>query len=428
MAASTPSDQRQAAIQATTRASWPAAGCVTLHYPGETRQVILQDAPEVMSGLAATLRGWTPVSSSSPPADTLNTVNTLTSVIGGDRGFSIGSVFLEEPMSGLPAASAVCGVIADLAQSFFEGRPGCMALHCGAVRIGGRLIAFTGSARAGKSTLMARLTAEPDLEVFCDDVLPVLDDGLAFGLGIAPRLRLPLPERSSAMFRTHVANHSGPQDEKYAYVCAPTVAPHGTRAPLSAFVLLARDAGSTAQLHRMRRSEAVRHLLAQNMADPGDGAANFERVSSMAESLLCLKLVYCDLEDAVALIRAAFGDTTLPSASVRIHDISEHEASDCASVAAPLADLGLAWRRQDHVTLRRVENEMFLWKPADNSFFHLNQTAAAVWTLLETPQSGDDLVEVLADIYQDVATDHIAQGIGELLGAMLAEDLISDNS
>ncbi|MCC5967691.1 MAG: hypothetical protein JJU24_16315 [Natronohydrobacter sp.] len=61
------------------------------------------------------------------------------------------------------------------------------------------------------------MTQEPDVEVFCDDVPPMPSNGIAIGLGIAPRLRLPLPDTVSPAFKAHVARHTGPRDNRYAY-------------------------------------------------------------------------------------------------------------------------------------------------------------------------------------------------------------------
>ena len=69
-----------------------------------------------------------------------------------------------------------CGAVADLCQSYCDSRPGIFGLHCGAVRTGTHLVAFTGPYRAGKTTLVTRLGADPDVTLFCDDVLPVLPD------------------------------------------------------------------------------------------------------------------------------------------------------------------------------------------------------------------------------------------------------------
>ncbi|MDX5349089.1 MAG: hypothetical protein LPJ95_00055, partial [Paracoccaceae bacterium] len=151
-------------------------------------QVALQAAPDVEIALGQVLNGWSPHGNALAAAK-----DRQSSVQGGPTGYRAASCYLEAPLEGLGVAGAACAVVADLAQDYFETRPGLVALHCAAFRYGDRLIALTGPSRAGKSTLAARLTMETDMQVFCDDVLPLLDDNQAIGLGIAPRLRLPLP-------------------------------------------------------------------------------------------------------------------------------------------------------------------------------------------------------------------------------------------
>ncbi|MDX5411683.1 MAG: hypothetical protein LPK02_01380, partial [Rhodobacterales bacterium] len=252
----------------------------TLGYPGLHGAVVLEDAGEVLSALNALMTGWVPDVVITPPGRTGPELVAPVSKIRGDNArYDLHSPWLDKPLKGLMAASAACGVVADISQAFCNQHRGCLGLHCGAVQINGHLVVLTGPRRAGKSTLISRLTAEADMTVFCDDVLPVLADGLAFGLGLAPRLRLPLPASASDAFRAHVAAHMGPADRRYGYLCGPNVAPHGTRAPVSAFIVLARDEDKPAQLHRMEPTEAVQHLVRQNISAPGEGTEHFDQVT-----------------------------------------------------------------------------------------------------------------------------------------------------
>ena len=386
-----------------------------LRYPGLVGHVTLEEAGEVQEALAAVMTGWVPevVPGGSEAF--------LSRVRRGRDGFDLHSPWLEEPLEGLSRAAAACGVVADLAQAFCDRHRGCLGLHCGAVRIAGRLVALTGPARAGKSTLMARLTAEPDMSVFCDDILPVLEDGLAFGLGFAPRLRLPLPDTVSAGFRAHVAAHLGPSDGRYGYLCGPNIAPHGTRAPLAALVVLARGADVPARLHRMEASEAVHHLMRQNIAEPGEGVAHFDRVTRMAGTLLCLKLVYSDLEEAVALLRHAFGGAMMPAPDL---ELGPPLPAGIAAVVHSPAGLERVFRRSPQVALRAVGQEMFLWHAGEQSYFHLNPVARAVWTLLEERVTGAGIAGVLCEAFPDVAAARVRTDVALLLGAFEAEGLI----
>lgn len=385
-----------------------------LHFPGLSGALLLEGAPEVEAALTRVLRGWFPRASDAAPGDAMGALGRITGT--GDGRHSAWSPWLDAPLDRLPTASATCCAVADLAQAFFHQRPGTVALHCGAARIGGRLVAFGGSARAGKSTLISRLSAEPDIEVLTDDVLPVLADGLAFGLGILPRLRLPLPDAASPVFRAHVDRYLAASDRRYGYVDAPTVAPHGTRGALRVFVVLTRVPGARAAFHRIETPDAMAQMIARNMTR---GPGVFGRLTALAEGLTCLRMVYEDLEDAVELIRRAFGGPDLDIAPLP----PLPEPRDPVDTALPPADPGLVWRRAPEVALRRVAGDAFLWHAATGRHFHLNPVAAAVWTLLEDPIAGAEVAQVLAAAYPDADPDRVAADVGGLLSALSQEGL-----
>lgn len=409
----------------------PVPGTAPLHlrYPGIAAPVLLQEAPEVLSGLLTAISGWVPEIAAATPTDRLTSA-ALRSGRGKASLFNLRSPFLDAPLTGLPGASTVCGVIADMAQAYFEERPGSIALHCGAVEIAGHLVALAGRAHAGKSTLMARLTAEADLQVYCDDILPILTDGQAVGLGIAPRLRLPLPPRSSAGFRAHVATHGTLRDDCYAYVTAPTVAPHGSRARLAAFVLLDRQPRGAAVLHDLPRSEAIRHMIEQNMADPGENGEALARFTDLAAGMCCLRLVYADLEEAVALLRRAFDQPALPGTADGMAVVAAlppvHDQTAAASL--PPADLALTRHRAAAVGMRRLGPEICLWRPGQGGTFALNAVATAVWTLLDEPITGHEIAAILSNVFPDVDHELIASDVASLLAGLMAEGLVQQSA
>lgn len=400
----------------------PDATVQHLSYPGLQGSVVLHDAEEVLTALNGLMVGWRPQVAPLHADDPDAAADAPVSLVrrNGAR-MDLHSPYLDKPLSGIQVASAACGVVADISQAFCNQHRGCLGLHCGAVQINGHLVVLTGPARAGKSTLISRLTAEPDMTVFCDDILPVLADGLAFGLGLAPRLRLPLPDTVTDAFRTHVATYMGPADSRYGYLCGPNIAPHGTRAPVRAFIVLARGQDIPAQLHRMEPTEAVQHLVRQNISAPGEGTEHFDQVTRMVEGVLCFKLAYSDLEDAVSLLRRAFDTDSPVAANV---PIAPPLPAGIAPVVRPPASLAIPYRRSPQVAVREVQDDLFLWHAAEHSYFHLNPVARAIWALLEEPIRGQDIVDLLVEVFADIAPDQIAADVANLLGAFEAESLI----
>lgn len=387
------------------------------HYPGIDLQVAFDSADAVAKAMAQVVHGWTP-----RIVDDLQPHSRASTVTGTDAGYTTQSVYLDAPLHGLGVASAACAVIADLAEDYFASRAGCLALHCAAFRYNKRLIAMTGPSHAGKSTLAARLTQEADMQVFCDDVLPLPADGAAVALGIAPRLRLPLPEGCSPAFKAHVAQHMGPRDARYGYLCAPTVAPHGTRAPLSVLLILDRRPNGPARLHGVAEDEALHFLLSQNMSDLQTAEAGFARLSSLLAGVTCLRLVYSDLEDAVALIRHAFGGTARIAPDIAIGAAFHAMPGQGLPRAEQSPDI--SWSRNPDVVLQRKADSAFLWQAGKQTIWHMNALGLAVWALLEIPGTAQEIGALLHEQFPQEEANRLISDVNALLQALAADGLI----
>ena len=398
--------------------SGPETAQQVLHYPGTGVQVLLDNAAPVADALRAVLHGWTPETLLQPDRQAR-----IASVLGAGGQYAANSSYLGETIEGLGVAGAACAVIADLAEDYFVTRPGCLALHCAAFAFNDRLIAMTGPTRAGKSTLAARITQEGDMSLFCDDVLPLLPTGNAVGLGIAPRLRLPLPPQSSDSFRAHVARYKGPSDDRYAYICAPTVAAHGTQLPLSVLLILDRRPSGPARLHHVADDEALHFILSQNMADLQTADAAFDRLTGLLGQITCLRMVYADLEDAIALIRHAFGTAATVHPDVTIAPA----LSSKLDRSLPETDLSpdICWACEPDVTLQTKADAAFLWRPGRQVIWHMNSLSLAVWTLLEIPGSARDIAQVLASHFPDQDEATLTDDVNALLQALAKNDLVA---
>lgn len=394
-----------------------------IRFRGLARSVLIPDRCDLHQGLLDLVPDW--------PTDTLRLnrhedrgTEVLVAVQpqgGREDRFDLASIYTDAPLCGLGLAGALCGIIADIQTAYAEAHPGTLTLHCGAVLFGDCLVALAGPHRAGKSTLIARLTAEPDLSVYCDDVLPLDPEGRGIALGVAPRLRLPLPATASEAFRRHVATHLGPADDRYGYVCAPTVARHGKRAPLGALVVLERRESGPARLHRLDPDCAMQQLLARNMGDLGTADHAFGLVRDTARRARCLTLVYSDLEEAVALLRQAFtGDRAARIAPPLA------TASPMPEAAAIPVDPDRLWHRAGDVAVRRVGESAFLWRPGDTVLWRMNSVAQMVWTALDPPGSARDIADAIADLFPGTSPAQILDDVGGLLGVLAERDLVRD--
>jgi hypothetical protein len=381
-----------------------------LDFPGLTRPIHLRDAEPVAKALQNGLAGWMPSVQAAGPND-----NPAATTHRKGGAYVVQSAYLDEPMDELTVTGAFCALVADLSEIWSEDRPEDLMLHAGGVLIGGRAVAFAGEARAGKSTLMARLTAEDWAQVLCDDVLPVQPDGQCLGLGIPPRLRLPLPVAASSRFRRYVQENSPLRDGQYAYLAAETTAPHGTKAAMGAFVALTRVESGAARFHDLPKVEAMAHVLTRNISLSDESDPFLERAQMLVEGALCLRLVYSDLEDAVALIRKAFCDGVI--------DIAPAMDLPPAPMPKPVG-LNHSWAQMAQVRLRQRGAETYLWHPQENSVLAVNPIAAAVWQLLSESQTGDAIAETLAEAFPQVVPSTIRADVALLLARFDAAGVI----
>lgn len=283
---------------------------------------------------------------------------------------------------------------------------------------------LTGTHRAGKSTLIARLTAEPGFTVFCDDVLPITPDGKGISLGIAPRLRLPLPTSAAPAFAAHVQRWITAQDRRYAYLAPPGLASHGQAAPLGAIVLLDRRDSGPASFAALPTEMALRTVLDRSLSDSPSAQRAFDRMHDLINSRLCLRLVYSDLEDAVTLLHRAFSGPDLFDPSLTIAEMTTPQEVQNTEPPAPPVAATDPWRRSPHVAVRHLGQSHFLWMPDDPMLWELNLLGSAIWALLEIPGSAHDLAEALAEVFPDQPTDRVLADVRLLLGQLLANGLI----
>ncbi len=397
--------------------------CLLLRFEGVAGLVLLPDEPALLDGISQLAPSWKYTSTVTeshgglPPCITKVGKNQ-----NNPSTFDIESVYLDEPLLGLPTASALCALMADVLEAHIEESQNPIALHAGAVAMGNRLIAITGPKRAGKSTLIARLCAEPDLQIFCDDVLPISPQGEGVALGVAPRLRLPLPAKASMHFKQFARQHMGPHDSRYGYLCASNVALHGVRLPLGAIVVLDRQTDTPACLHTVNEDDALFYTLEQNMGQfnsPGEALATTQ---ALLGKITCVRLVYSNLEEAVQLLRKAFDGKEAINPDLQVKPAQGWVPP--TPETHTLADTGRVFKRAPTAALRRIGQSAFLWQAGEHTLWRLNTEGQAVWALLEMPGNARELAEALAEVFVEVPQKQLEHDVLKMLGKMWAEGFL----
>ena len=396
-----------------------------LQFEGVSRPVSLTNSRTLLPVLGALAASWPFHQVARRGADPIITIRR------DPDCFRIASPWLERIAEDDTAVGAACCMLVDLIQAYIQDDPALLCFHCAAVEIGGRLTVFPNTVRAGKSTLAARLAAE-GLRIFADDALPVIAaraEGVA--LGIAPRLRLPLPRRLGAGFRAFVDAHAGPSDRRYRYLSLPPamLGGYGSRAPLGAIVLLERKASGRAQLVAARRGKGLQHLIVQNFAPGGTSIAAMDRLHGLAARLPCFTLSYSDVDEAAVLLRERLSDRQTPShagprrSRAPERPVAKVDTRAFAALTAAPRNAG-GYRQTPGIHLRDVDGDLFLVRSKQDGVFHLDPIAAALWRMLERPTTKAAAAGLLCEAFPSVSRDRIARDVGKAFDALRRGGLI----
>jgi Coenzyme PQQ synthesis protein D (PqqD) len=349
--------------------------------------ISLHNCGEIVPPLLTVLGSWRfRVLENSDP--TARQTAAAISVLRVSKSYQISSPWLDEPVVEQSEVGAVFSLAAELARAFAEERPGLLCLHCAAVETDGHLILFPDSENAGKSTLVTGLAAL-GLRLFADDVLAVSEVSRhGISLGIAPRLRLPLPRSCGTSFRSFVESHRGPCDNEFLYLDlnAAQLARHGQTTPIGATVLLDRRGSAAPKLTSLPRGRALRQLIIQNFAPGGTSLTTINRLFSVIESGACFSFTYSKLQEAAEFLSERFSAANATWPDDPMGQIQRTRVSEIAvEVAQDYHPMSAQFTQVPGVALRAVDNDIFLVNSDNAAVFHLNAVAAGVWYILGQP-------------------------------------------
>jgi hypothetical protein len=385
--------------------------------------ISLHDCEEMISPLSSVLGSWRFRVFELPDGQG----SALISVRRSQRSYHVVSPWLREPVIEHSVVGAVFSLAAELACAFAEDRSGLICLHCAAVEADGRLILFPDSENAGKSTLAAGLVAR-GLRLFADDVLAVSEvDQHGIALGIAPRLRLPLPRSSGARFRSFVERHQGLCDNEFLYLDLDRskLAQHGQTCPIGATVLLDRRRSASPALAPLQKGRALRQLIVQNFAPDGTSLTTIDRLFSIIETGACFSFTYSNLQDAIDFLSNRFSATRAPWLDDPLKHIQEVKAGE---IAIEVAQNHQPWSAQftqvPGVAIRAVDNDIFLVNSDAAAVFHLNAVAASLWQMLEQPTTLATATDAVQKAFPAVDPGKIKRDVRNVFDALRKEGLI----
>ena len=329
--------------------------------------------------------------------------------------------WLKTPVRRADMVDAICSLVAELVGAHVRNNANLLCLHGAAANFAGKLVVFPNKYRAGKSLLSACLAAN-DVQLFCDDVLPInIDNGYGVAPGLAPRLRIPLPHNLDPACKNFIQIKSGLAGKQYLYLDLDSkhLAVRGSLAPVGAFVLLDREEGAMASLTEIAEAEVLHQVVWQNFGREAEAPEILGRLGKMVSTAGRFRLRYDRVEDAVELLRESFKDWTsmLPQES-------ETRLSVAVKTGSPVDVPPGCYMRNPDITIISIDGESFLADAQGAAIYHLNPVGSAIWTLLAEPVTMADMTELLSSAFPDVDEDQIRSDVTALINSLMSRKLL----
>ena len=395
-----------------------------LSYAGLNAPVRLDGADALLPLLSAALPSWPVTVSDMAPSQ-----QPFASLRGQSDGMYEINVYADASQARRwDAVNVVCDFVAEMAWEKLRSQPDLLCVHAAAVQFGDRLVVFPSSRRAGKSTLTCAL-AHQGQTVFTDDYLfiDIAADGAMNGTanGIAPRLRLPVPDGFSEVFNRWATADQGPSNKQYKYLTEAPLATGGASLALGAIVVLDRqDEPVTPRLDPIDQATAMDSMIIQNFARSLHAGIILQSIETLTANLPTYRLVYHCGEDAAAFLRS----------SELLHDLPVAKLVDAKPpTQAPLEELEqrpmpfdpvAAYVQRVGATESHIDGAHFLADRSGLAIHRLNSGSAAIWRLLAEPTSLQDVVEILTVAFPDTKPDQIAADSLAALQQLTAARLI----
>lgn len=347
---------------------------------------------------------------------------------------------LEAPLAAKPVTeydpvNAICDLVVEMSWERLRSRPDLLCLHAAALTFNDRLVIFPNARRAGKSLLSATL-AQRGHAVFSDDFVPLQvtpQTGAISGIanGIAPRLRLPLPDNLSATLHSWIMDRIAVRNKQYGYLTGIDLPQSGTTAPVGAIVVLEGDPTMTepASLTPVTQEAAMASLVTQNFGRQVHAGAILRVAEALTRTVPVLRLRYNSVEDAAALLHETPLLRDLPAAQMAEADMSATlplAPLDLPDVVVDRpVDLDCHFAKLPDFTALETGTALYLADGDGFAIHRLNPVSAIIWTLLDEGLTGAEMVEVMQELYGDVPAERLRADVAGALEFLWQERLIA---
>lgn len=392
-----------------------------LKFEAMTRPVRLSQGLQVLPHLMRVFAGW-PYREVSEAGHADVAVN----VLHESGRYSLEAPWLPGRQYFGDPADLAQGLAAHVARGWFTEHPGLLWLEAAAVSFGDHIVVFVGGPRSGKSLLAASMAAGGN-PAFADSILPVSPGAQqGIGLGIAPRLKLPLPGELRGPLRDRVANRIDSVSDGIGYLRPGDgdIAPFGDTARIRAFVMLDRSASSAAALTPASHGKLLKRLLLNSFGEGMAAEELLDNVERVVGDAPCYRLVWSDPQEAAQALRARFAAWRSPASESDGQATCRSPGKTRRRSSGPPVPAGRQFRHRNGLTERLVDTDLFLVSPGGWTIYHLNGLGAGLWRLLDGTHGLDDAVTVLEEAYPDVDSTVIESDVKTLVGDLADRGLL----
>jgi hypothetical protein len=331
------------------------------------------------------------------------------------------SDWLEKPAYREDEDAVICLLVAELMRAYVHEDRQLLCLHGAAADFAGKLVLFPSNYRAGKSILSACLAAS-GVRLISDDILPIsMLEAEGIAPGLAPRLRLPLPDNLDLETRDFIKKHNRLQGEQYLYLDLENdvLAPRGCQLPVGAFVLLEREEGASPVMETVAEAEVLRQVIWQNFARETEAPRILGVLSELVASSQCFRLRYDRAEDAVGLLRENFSEWST-------HSGNGNDAKTLADSQTGIIDHLLPghYLRKSDINIVQIADQVFLADGQGATIHHLNPVGTAIWSLLDEPMTADEITNLLMTAFPNLERSTIESDLHNLIDELLSRNLL----
>ncbi len=237
------------------------------------------------------------------------------------------------------------------------------------------------------------------------------------GLGMAPRLKLPLPEELTDPLRGLIDGRMDSGSDKVGYLQPgeDRLAPFGETARIRAFVMLDRSATSAATLSPASSGKLLKRLLLNSF---GEGMAA-DRLLASVEQVIgdvpCYRMAWSDPQEAVNVLRARFASWRGTAADDGDQADKRPKKQTRRRPSGPRVPAGRQFRHCEGLKEHLVDTDLFLVNPGGQTIYHLNGLGAGLWRLLDGTHGLEDAVTVLKEAFPDVDSESIESDVKTLV-------------